>query len=160
MQSMMRCDDETGTKNTQQPTITLNQPLQYYYRPIAGSSSQFWRCSRRGISLVRATAKPESRVCHSPWRKNNRRQHKNTATMAILPLSSADCCHLRHSPRLCPCQSRSCAIAVVLAVAVAVVVIVVEVAIILAVVLIVVVPAPLPSSLYLLSSSLLLLPSP
>ena len=41
VQSMMRCDDETGTKNKQQPTITLNRPLRYYYHPIAGASSRF-----------------------------------------------------------------------------------------------------------------------
>jgi hypothetical protein len=40
--------------------FTLNRPLGYYYRPIAGASSWFWRRSGRGISLVRATAKPES----------------------------------------------------------------------------------------------------
>jgi hypothetical protein len=68
----------------------LNQPLRNYYCPIAGASSRFWRRSRRGISLAHATAKPESRVCHSPRRKNYPRQHKNTSTMAILPLSSAE----------------------------------------------------------------------
>jgi hypothetical protein len=43
-----------------QDHFTLNRPLRYYYRPIAGASSRFWRRSRKGIPLVRATAKPES----------------------------------------------------------------------------------------------------
>jgi hypothetical protein len=70
--------------------LSINQPLQYYYCRITRACSRFWRCSRRGTSLARANAKPESRICNSPWRKNHRRTLKFTATMAILPLSSAE----------------------------------------------------------------------
>ena len=43
--------------------------MRYYYRPITRASTQFWRCSGRGISLAHATAKPELRLFYSPWRK-------------------------------------------------------------------------------------------
>jgi hypothetical protein len=71
-------------------SLSLNRPLQYYYRHITRVCSRFWRRSRRGTSLARATAKPESQICNSPWRKNHRRTLKFTATMAILLLSSAE----------------------------------------------------------------------
>ncbi len=34
-----------------QDHFSLNRPLRYYYRPIAGVSSRFWRRSRRGYHL-------------------------------------------------------------------------------------------------------------
>ena len=65
-------------------------PLRYYYHRITRACSWFWQRSGRGTSLARATAKPESQICNSLWRKNHRRTLKFTATMAILPLSSAE----------------------------------------------------------------------
>ena len=70
--------------------FSLNQPLQYYYHRITRACSRFWRRSCRGTSLARATVKPESQICNSPWRKNHCRTPKFTGTMAILPLSSAE----------------------------------------------------------------------
>ncbi len=72
------------------PIPSLNQPLQYNYCRITRACSRFLRRSRRGTSLVRATAKPESQICNSPWRKKHRRTLKFTAMMAIFPLSSAE----------------------------------------------------------------------
>ncbi len=47
------------------PSLSLNRPLQYYYRRITRACSRFWRRSYTGCSLARATALPKTRACHS-----------------------------------------------------------------------------------------------
>ena len=84
----------SGTHFTQQNVFLLftvvvtKHVWPYFQSRFPKTSSGRVSSSRRGISLARATASPESRVFHSPWRKSCHQAQnyaQNYATTMTLP---------------------------------------------------------------------------